>query len=319
MDRICDPACGTGGFFLGTYQSILDRHPYLDPDQRAHLRSGAFTGWEIADLPARLCAMNLLLHGIESPDSDSPIYVDDALRDDPGRRFDMVLTNPPFGRAAADTYEREDFWATTRNKQLNFVQHVVTLLKVGGSAAVVVPDNVLFEGGAGETIRRRLLHDCDVHTLLRLPTGIFYAQGVKANVIFFERRPGAAQAHTRELWVYDMRTNQRFTLKQNPLTRTHLDDFVKCYNPDNRHQRTETDRFKRFTYEELIARDKISLDLTWLRDESLQDTENLPPPNVIAQEMLQELQSALAELTALTELLEPAAAPPTSSEGDTHG
>ena len=170
-DRICDPACGTGGFFLGAYQSIVERFPHLTPDQAAHLRSGAFTGWEIADLPARLCAMNLLLHGIESPESDSPINVDDALRDDPGERFDMVLTNPPFGRSSSDSYEREDFWATTKNKQLNFVQHVVSLLKIGGTAAVVVPDNVLLEAGAGETIRRRLLHDCDVHTLLRLPTG----------------------------------------------------------------------------------------------------------------------------------------------------
>ena len=147
----------------------------LEPDQVTHLRSGAFTGWDIADLPARLCAMNLLLHGIESPESDSPIHVDDALRVDPGQRFDMVLTNPPFGRKKGSIYERDDFWAITRNKQLNFVQHVVSLLKVGGTAAVVVPDNVLFEAGAGETIRRRLLHDCEVHTLLRLPTGIFYA------------------------------------------------------------------------------------------------------------------------------------------------
>ena len=187
-DRICDPACGTGGFFLGAFNSIIERHSPLDPDQRRHLRSGAFNGWEIADLPARLCAMNLLLHGIESPESESPIHVDDALRANPGKRFDMVLTNPPFGRASTDSYEREDFWAVTRNKQLNFVQHVVSLLKVRGTAAVVVPDNVLFEGGAGETIRRRLLRECDVHTLLRLPTGIFYAQGVKANVLFFQRR-----------------------------------------------------------------------------------------------------------------------------------
>ena len=150
--RICDPACGTGGFFLGAYRSIIERFTPLEPDQVAHLRSGAFTGWEIADLPARLCAMNLLLHGIESPESDSPIHVDDALRADPGQRFDIVLTNPPFGRSSSDSYEREDFWATTRNKQLNFVQHVVSLLKVGGTAAVVVPDNVLFEAGAGETI-----------------------------------------------------------------------------------------------------------------------------------------------------------------------
>ena len=302
-DRVCDPACGTGGFFLGAYQSIVERFPHLTPDQAAHLRSGAFTGWEIADLPARLCAMNLLLHGIESPESDSPINVDDALRDDPGERFDMVLTNPPFGKSSSDSYEREDFWATTRNKQLNFVQHVVSLLKIGGTAAVVVPDNVLFEAGAGETIRRRLLHDCDVHTLLRLPTGIFYAQGVKANVLFCRRREGAEQAWTKELWVYDLRTNKHFTLKQNPLTRTDLDDFVACYNPGNRHQRQESERFKRYTFDELIARDKVSLDLFWLRDESLEDIDNLPAPAVLAAEIAEDLQSALTEIQALAESL----------------
>ena len=301
--RICDPACGTGGFFLGAYQSIVERFPHLTPDQAAHLRSGAFTGWEIADLPARLCAMNLLLHGIESPESDSPINVDDALRDDPGQRFDMVLTNPPFGRSSSDSYEREDFWATTKNKQLNFVQHVVSLLNIGGTAAVVVPDNVLFEAGAGETIRRRLLHDCAVHTLLRLPTGIFYAQGVKANVLFFRRREGAEQAWTKELWVYDLRTNQHFTLKQNPLTRADLDDFVACYNPANRHQRQESERFKRYTYDELISRDKVSLDLFWLRDESLEDIDNLPAPAVLAAEIAEDLQSALTEIQALAESL----------------
>ena len=173
----------------------------------------------------------------------------------------MVLTNPPFGRSSSDSYERDDFWADTRNKQLNFVQHIVGLLKVGGTAAVVVPDNVLFEAGAGETIRRRLLHDCEVHTLLRLPTGIFYAQGVKANVLFFCRREGTEQAWTTELWVYDLRTNKHFTLKQNPLTRADLDDFVACYNPADRSRRQESERFKRYTYDELVARDKVSLDL----------------------------------------------------------
>ena len=302
-DRICDPACGTGGFFLGAYESIVERFKNLSPDQSAHLRSGAFTGWEIADLPARLCAMNLLLHGIESPESDSPINVDDALRDDPGERFDLVLTNPPFGRSSSDSYEREDFWATTKNKQLNFVQHVVSVLKIGGSAAVVVPDNVLFEAGAGETIRRRLLHDCDVHTLLRLPTGIFYAQGVKANVLFFRRREGAEQAWTRELWVYDLRTNKHFTLKQNPLNRADLDDFVSCFYPGNRHRRQESERFKRYTYDELIARDKVSLDLFWLRDESLEDIDNLPAPAVLAAEIAEDLQSALTEIQTLAETL----------------
>ncbi len=300
-DRICDPACGTGGFFLGAYRSIVERYRPLDPDHQAHLRSGAFTGWEIADLPARLCAMNLLLHGIEGPESDSPIHVDDALRDNPGKRFDMVLTNPPFGRSSSDSYEREDFWAATRNKQLNFVQHVVSLLKVGGTAAVVVPDNVLFEAGAGETIRRRLLHDCEVHTLLRLPTGIFYAQGVKSNVLFFERRAGAERAWTQAMWVYDLRTNKHFTLKQNPLTRADLDDFVACYKPSERHQRVDSERFKRYSYDELIARDKVSLDVFWLRDDSLEDTENLGAPDVIAAEIVEDLESALQELKALAE------------------
>ena len=300
-DRICDPACGTGGFFLGAYRYIVDHCSPLDPDQVRHLRSGAFTGWEIAELPARLCAMNLLLHGIESPESDSPVHVDDALRDDPGMRFDMVLTNPPFGRSSSDSYERENFWAATRNKQLNFVQHVVGLLRAGGRAAVVVPDSVLFWAGAGETIRRRLLHDCDVHTLLRLPTGIFYAPGVKANVLFFTRREGAARAWTRNLWVYDLRTNRHFTLKQKPLTRADLDDFVACYKPGERHRRTETERFKRYGYDELIARDKVSLDVFWLRDESLESTDDLPAPGVLAAEIAEGLQAALEEVRALAE------------------
>jgi type I restriction enzyme M protein len=315
--RICDPACGTGGFFLAASQYILSRHS-LDPDQKRHHRSGLFTGWEIVDNTARLCAMNLLLHGIESPDSDSPVHVDDALRADPGERFDMVLTNPPFGKKSSVTVVtdegkaerqsltvvRDDFWASTSNKQLNFVQHVKTLLKVDGRAAVVVPDNVLFEGGVGETVRRKLLHECDVHTLLRLPTGIFYAQGVKANVLFFDRRPGSDVAATKELWIYDLRTNKHFTLKTNTLTRADLDEFVECYKPGNRSKRVETDRFHRFSFDELVARDKASLDIFWLRDESLEDTDNLPPPGVIAAEIVEDLQAALAEFAELAESLQ---------------
>jgi len=316
--RICDPACGTGGFFLAAYDHILRRHRNLDPDQKRHLRSGLFTGWEIVDNTARLCAMNMLLHGIESPDSDSPVHVDDALRADPGIRFDMVLTNPPFGKKSSVTIlngegkaerqsltvVRDDFWASTSNKQLNFVQHVKTLLKVEGTAAVVVPDNVLFEGGAGETVRRRLLFECDVHTLLRLPTGIFYAQGVKANVLFFDRKPGSDKASTRDLWIYDLRTNKHFTLKTNTLTRGDLDDFVECYRPRQRHKRAESDRFRRFTYDEVVARDKASLDIFWLRDESLEDTDNLPPPGVIAAEIVEDLEAALAEFTELADALQ---------------
>ena len=234
--------------------------------------------------------MNLLLHGIGDEEHESPIVVDDALKADPGERFEMVLTNPPFGRKSSMTFVsdegevasedlvvvRDDFWASTSNKQLNFVQHVKTLLAINGRAAVVVPDNVLFEGGAGETVRRRLLDECDVHTLLRLPTGVFYAQGVKANVLFFDRKPAAETPWTRELWVYDLRTNMHFTLKQNPLRYEHLQDFIAAYSPDDRSAREESERFRRFGYDELVARDKASLDITWLRDDSLEDTENLP-------------------------------------------
>ena len=315
--RICDPACGTGGFFLAAFDHIMRRYK-LDRDQKRHVRSGLFTGWEIVDNTARLCAMNLLLHGIESPDSGSPVHVDDALRADPGDRFDMVLTNPPFGKKSSVqivnaegkaerqslTVVRDDFWASTSNKQLNFVQHVKTLLRIGGTAAVVVPDNVLFEGGPGETVRRRLLHECDVHTLLRLPTGIFYAQGVKANVLFFDRKPGSDTPWTKEVWYYDLRTNQHFTLKTKTLTRADLDDFVACYKPEQRGKREESERFHRFSYDELVARDKASLDIFWLRDQSLEDTDNLPAPGVIAAEIVEDLQAALAEFTELAESLQ---------------
>jgi type I restriction enzyme M protein len=216
-----------------------------------------------------------------------PLHVVDSLRSSAGEYFDVVLTNPPFGRKSSVTYinekgreerevsfvVRDDFWASTSNKQLNFLQHVYTLLKINGRAAVVVPDNVLFEGGAGESIRRKLLDDCDVHTLLRLPTGIFYANGVKANVLFFDKKPAGAQHATERLWVYDLRTNQNFTLRTNPLTRQHLDDFVACYHPENRHLRQESERFHCFSYDELIKRDKLSLDIFWLRDKSLEDAQ----------------------------------------------
>src|SRR6266852_7746616 len=199
----------------------------------------------------------------------------DSLAAKPSVNFDMVLTNPPFGKKSSVTIInqegdevkerqsilRDDFWATTSNKQLNFLQHVRSLLKINGRAAIVVPDNVLFEGGAGETVRRQLLKQCDVHTLLRLPTGIFYAGGVKANVLFFDRKPPSEQPWTRQLWIYDFRTNQSFTLKTRQLVRSDLDDFVTCYNSDNRQDRTQTGLFKAFTYDELMARDKASLDI----------------------------------------------------------
>jgi len=314
--RICDPACGTGGFLLAAHEWIA-RSYQLDPDQKRHLRFDALRGWEIVDATARLCVMNLLLHGIGSEEAESPVIVDDALKADPNERFEMVLTNPPFGRKSSMTFVseegqvaredlvvvRDDFWASTSNKQLNFVQHVRTLLDIGGRAAVVVPDNVLFEGGAGETVRRKLLHECEVHTLLRLPPGIWYAPGVKANVLFFDRKPASETPWTRELWVYDLRTNQHFTLKQNPLRREHLQEFVVAFRPGERHLREESERFRRFSYDDLIQRDKVSLDITWLRDASLEDVDDLPPPEVLAQEIVDDLEAAIAEFSAVAESL----------------
>ena len=309
---ICDPACGTGGFFLAVHKYLSEKYR-LDRKQKEFLRFNTFTGMDIVDGVVRLCAMNLYLHGIG--EKESPIKLVDSLISDPGERFDMVLTNPPFGKKSsvtivsdegkadkeALTYEREDFWATTSNKQLNFLQHIKTLLKINGSAAVVLPDNVLFEGGAGETVRKKLLQETDAHTLLRLPTGIFYAQGVKANVLFFDRKPASEHPWTEKLWIYDLRTNKHFTLKKNPLRFEDLQDFIACYNSENRHDRKETERFKCFAYHELIQRDKVSLDIFWLRDESLEESENLPEPDVIAAEITENLEAALEQFASIYE------------------
>ena len=308
---VADPACGTGGFLLSAYEHM--KSDRLDPDEKKFLRDDALRGWEIVDATARICAMNLLLHGIGTPEGVSLVTVDDSLRAQPSSHFDIVLTNPPFGKkssykvvnaeggteAESMSYLREDFWATTSNKQLNFLQHVRSLLEINGRAAIVVPDNVLFEGGAGETVRKKLLAECDVHTLLRLPTGIFYAGGVKANVLFFDRKPPSERPWTKKLWIYDFRTNQSFTLKERQLARSDLDDFVACFNADSREDRAETECFKPFTYEELLARDKASLDIFWLRDESLEDIDNLPAPEVIAGEIIVDLQAALDEFSEI--------------------
>ena len=314
-ETICDPACGTGGFLFTAHNHIVGHNKNLTRDQLKHLKEKAFTGYELVQATARVCAMNLMLHGIGSEKS-VPVIVGDALAADPGQRFDVVLANPPFGKKSStvivgedgrtstekDIIERDDFWATTSNKQLNFVQHIKTLLNIPGRAAVVLPDNVLFEGGAGETIRRKLLHECEVHTLLRLPTGLFYAQGVKANVLFFDKKPASQTPWTRKLWIYDLRTNKHFTLKTNPLKREDLDEFVTLYNVSNRNKRKETwssenpdGRWRVYDYDELVARDKASLDIFWLKDESLADSDNLPEPEVIAQEIVEDLQAALEQ------------------------
>jgi type I restriction enzyme M protein len=313
-DNLCDPAAGTAGFLLAAHHYVLQKFgKSLDPDQKKHLRRGFVRGWELVPNTARLSIMNLYLHGIDA--DPCPIESgEDALRSDPGERFSMIMTNPPFGKKSSIAivteegelekedlaYERADFWTTTKNKQLNFVQHVAKLLKVNGRCAIVVPDNVLFEGGAGETVRRKLLESCEVHTLLRLPTGLFYAQGVKANVLFFDAKPGREKPWTEKLWVYDLRTNMHFTLKTKPLKRSDLDEFVELYRPGKRHLRKPTwseengqGRWRSFPFEELSKRDKLNLDIFWLKDDTLEDSESLPDPDILADEIADDMESAL--------------------------
>lgn len=323
-DSLCDPACGTGGFLLAALDYVIEHHgKELDRDQKRHLRRSFVHGGDIVPNTARLCIMNLFLHGVDADPCPIRSGVD-SLASHPGEHYSLVLTNPPFGKRSSiaivgadgeiekeDTaYERPDFWTTTKNKQLNFLQHVKTLLKINGRCAIVVPDNVLFEGGAGEVVRRNLLQQCEVHTLLRLPTGIFYAQGVKANVLFFDARPAREKAWTEKLWIYDMRTNMRFTLKTNALRRSDLDDFVTCYRPGKRHLRKPTwteespeGRWRCFDYEDLLKRDKVNLDIFWLRDKSLEDSENLPEPEEIAREIMDDLQTALNQFSSIAEEL----------------
>ena len=321
---IADPACGTGGFFLAAYDYIVNNHK-LNTDQKKYLKYNTFSGNEIVANTRRLCLMNLFLHNIGDIDSENVISPNDSLIADPGSRYDYILTNPPFGKKSSMTftneegeqeredltYNRQDFWATTSNKQLNFVQHIKTILKTTGEAAVVVPDNVLFEGGAGETVRKKLLDTTDLHTILRLPTGIFYAQGVKANVIFFDGKPASKDPWTREVWIYDYRTNIHHTLKKNPLKAEDLRDFITCYNPKNRYIRKETyspdanpdGRWRRFTHEEIISRDKTSLDITWIKDKSLADLDNLPDPDILATEIIENLEAGLENFRKILDTL----------------
>lgn len=317
---IADPACGTGGFFLAAHDYLTNpAHFALDKDQKAFLKHNTFVGNEIVAGTRRLCLMNMFLHGIGEMTGESLVSPADALISAPSKGVDIVLANPPFGKKSSMsftnaegeqetedlTYNRQDFWATTSNKQLNFVQHIRAMLKTTGRAAVVVPDNVLFEGGAGEVIRRKLLQNTDLHTILRLPTGIFYAQGVKANVIFFDNRPASPDPQTGQVWFYDYRTNVHHTLKQKPLSEAHLEDFVACYNPAARHDRKATwseetpdGRWRDFSRDELLQRDKASLDLFWLKDATMTDLDNLPEPDVLMSEIMENLEAAMEQFAA---------------------
>lgn len=311
---IADPACGTGGFFLSAYDFLVNNHK-LDKNQKAFLKHETFFGNEIVANTRRLCLMNMFLHNIGEMDGESAVSPNDALVAPSPRTFDYVLANPPFGKKSSMsftneegeqetddlTYNRQDFWATTSNKQLNFVQHIRSMLKTTGRAAVVVPDNVLFEGGAGETVRKKLLETTELHTILRLPTGIFYANGVKANVLFFDNREASKEPWTKEVWYYDYRTNIHHTLKKKTMRADDLSDFIACYNPENRHARKEAwdaeknpeGRWRKFSYDELISRDKTSLDIFWLKDKSLSDLDNLPEPDELAQDIVENLEAGL--------------------------
>ncbi|CEG11838.1 putative Site-specific DNA-methyltransferase (adenine-specific) [groundwater metagenome] len=310
--KIHDPACGTGGFLLSAYNYIV-KHHRMDRDQKIELKHKTFTGNEIVPMAARLCVMNLYLHGING--EENPIKVEDSLKKNPGGIYEIVLTNPPFGKKSSETIVteegktakkdltilRDDFWAKTSNKQLNFLQHVRSILKINGKAAIVLPDNVLFEGGAGETVRKKLMQTCDLHTILRLPTGLFYAQGVKANVLFFDKKEASEKPWTSKVWIYDLRTNTHFTLKENPLKFEDLKDFIKCYDPENRFNRKETERFKCFDYEDILKRDKTNIDIFWLKDENLEDLNKLHSPDIIANEMVKDLENALEQLKEIFE------------------
>ncbi len=323
MKTISDPACGTGGFFLAAYDFLVKNHT-LDKEQSQFLKDKTFRGNEIVQSTRRLALMNMFLHNIGDLIGEPMISSQDALIASSAESFDYVLANPPFGKKSSMTftnddgeqededltYNRQDFDATTSNKQLNFVQHIRTLLKTTGKAAVVLPDNVLFEGGAGEKVRKKLLEKTDLHTILRLPTGVFYKQGVKANVLFFDNKPAAKDSWTKEVWYYDFRTNVHFTLKKNPMQKANLQDFINCYSPQNRAQRQPTwsetnpeGRWRKFTYDELISRDKTSLDIFWLKDNSLTDLDNLPDPDVLATEIIENLAAGLENFKAIAATL----------------
>lgn len=321
---IADPACGTGGFFLSAYDYLTSHHK-LNKDQKQFLKNDTFHGNEIVAGTRRLCLMNLFLHNIGEIDGVSCVSPADALVAESSASVDYVLANPPFGKKSSMTftneegeqekddltYNRQDFWATTSNKQLNFLQHIRSMLKTTGQAAVVLPDNVLFEGGAGEAVRKKLMETTELHTILRLPTGIFYAQGVKANVLFFDNRPASKDVATKDVWYYDYRTNIHHTLKRKPLRFEDLKEFIDCYQPGNRHKRKQTwdadknpdGRWRKYSHEELTTRDKTSLDLFWLKDDSLTDLDNLPEPEILADEIIENIEAGLASFRAVAESL----------------
>jgi len=302
---VCDPACGTGGFLVGAYEWLLEQTGgVLDRKDIKRIRTATYYGQDLVPRPRRLALMNLYLHGVEPH-----IYLGDTIYEpDRGERFDVVLTNPPFGtKGANQAPERDDFTIETSNKQLNFVQHVMKSLKLGGRAAMVLPDNCLFEGKAGEVFRI-LMQDCNLHTILRLPRGTFtpYSPGVKANVVFFQKgKP------TESVWIFDARANvPGITKKDRPLTPHHFSDFETAYglDPNGLSKRFDTGsacRFRCFPLDVIRERD-YKLDINWLKDESLDDDDELAEPQDLASEAITELEAAVDDLAELIELVEKA-------------
>ncbi|MEJ2884581.1 type I restriction-modification system subunit M [Pedobacter sp. GR22-6] len=319
-ETIADPSCGTGGFFLGAL-NFLDSNYTLSSEEKRFLKFDTFHGWEIEKATARLCLMNLYLHGVGDLKKTPDIQVSDSLN--PAKigkeipKVKIVLANPPFGKSSSDVpttdeqlaekdgyFLRKDFWITTSNKQLAFLQHIISMLADDGRAAVVLPDNVLFEGGAGEIIRRNILENVNLHTILRLPTGIFYAQGVKSNVLFFEKNEN--KKGTKDIWFYDYRTNIHHTPKNNPIAFRDLKDFINCYMPGKEKDRvqswsknTPSGRWRKYSKDEITSRDKASLDLFWLKDDNFIDFENIPEPDVLLGDIIENIESALANFKTI--------------------
>jgi type I restriction enzyme M protein len=301
---IGDPACGTGGFLVCAYEWLLEQTKggATDRELAKRLKSSTYFGQDLVERPRRLALMNLYLHNLEPE-----IALGDAIYEVPnGHRYDVVLTNPPFGtKGANQAPDREDFTIETSNKQLNFLQHVLTILKPGGRAAIVLPDNCLFEGKAGEVFKI-LMQDCNVHTILRLPRGTFspYSQGVKANVVFFQKG-----FETENVWIFDARSNvPGITKKERPLSPTHFAEFEKRYGDDpnggsKRKDFGEQSRFRKFHISEIKERD-YKLDIMWLKDESLEDTEDLPDPQDLAAEAITQLESVIDDLKEIVILIE---------------
>jgi type I restriction enzyme M protein len=301
---ICDPACGTGGFLVCAYEWLMvqTKGGAIERKDIKRIKSATYYGQDLVPRPRRLALMNLFLHGLEAK-----IYLGDTIYEpNRGELYNCVLTNPPFGtKGANQAPDRDDFTIETSNKQLNFVQHVMNILRPGGRAAIVLPDNCLFENKAGEVFEI-LMHDCNLHTVLRLPRGTFtpYSQGVKANVIFFQKG-----LPTENVWIFDARSNvPGITKKDRPLTQQHFEEFEKCYgkDPNGQSKRIDTGelgRFRKFHISDIKERD-YKLDITWLKDESIEDADGMPEPQDLITEAVTEMEAAVDDLKEVLQIIE---------------